>query len=79
MIDKEEISDKILSTLNGLYNTNVIELHHRFEDDLNFDVLDIVSCVMNFENEFNIYLNDDEVESLKKVEDLVNIIHSKIS
>ena len=45
-----------------------------FMDDLGADSLDIVELVMQFEEEFDIEIPDEETELLKTVDDLVNYI-----
>ncbi|MBV6459025.1 MAG: Acyl carrier protein [Fimbriimonadaceae bacterium] len=48
-----------------------------FTEDLNADSLDVVELVMAFEEEFGIDIPDDDVTSLKTVQDACNYIQSK--
>ncbi|MGL4606744.1 MAG: acyl carrier protein [Eubacteriaceae bacterium] len=42
--------------------------------DLDADSLDIVELVMAFEDEFNVKIEDDELEKILTVDDIVNAI-----
>lgn len=44
------------------------------EDDLEADSLDLVDLVMSFEDEFQIEVPDEEIESIKTVGDIVKYI-----
>ena len=46
-------------------------------DDLGADSLDIVDMVMSLEEEFDIEIPDDEIETMKTVGDLVKFIEAK--
>lgn len=48
-----------------------------FIDDLGADSLDIVELVMAMEEEFGLEIPDEDAEKLKKVQDVVDYIHSK--
>ena len=45
-----------------------------FKDDLNADSLDLVELIMALEDEFDLEVEDDEVDSIKTVGDAVNHI-----
>lgn len=51
-----------------------IKLESSFIEDLGADSLDIVELVMAMESEFDIEIDDDEVENVSTVEDVVNYI-----
>jgi acyl carrier protein len=46
-------------------------------DDLGADSLDVVDMVMSLEEEFDIEIPDEEIESMKTVGDIVKFIESK--
>ncbi len=46
-----------------------------FTDDLNADSLDIVELIMAIEEEFDITVNDEDMENVKTVGDVVNYIN----
>lgn len=48
-----------------------------FTEDLGADSLDVVELVMAFEEEFEIDIPDDDVPTLKTIDDAVNYILSK--
>ncbi len=45
-----------------------------FIEDLNADSLDLTELMMTFESRFNLEISDDEVEKLKTVGDVINLI-----
>ena len=47
-------------------------------DDLNADSLDVVDLIMSVEDEFEIEVLDEDVESIKSVADLVKYIEDKV-
>ncbi len=46
-------------------------------EDLGADSLDLVEAVMNIEEEFNIDIDDNEIENLKTVKDFLDYISQK--
>jgi len=55
-----------------------ITMDAKFDEDLGADSLDAVEMVMGVEDEFDIKLSDEEMQSLKTVGDLVRIVETKI-
>ncbi len=49
-----------------------------FTDDLSADSLDIVELIMAIEQEFDIAVNDDDVENVKTVGDVVSHIEKLV-
>lgn len=49
----------------------------QFVDDLGADSLDIVQMLIAMENEFGVSFDDDEITSIKTVNDAVNLIKAK--
>lgn len=48
-----------------------------FVDDLKADSLDVVELVMEFEDEFEVTIPDDDYEKIKTVGDAINYIEEK--
>lgn len=48
-----------------------------FRDDLGADSLDVVELVMEFEDEFDMEISDEDAENIKTVGDAVKYIESK--
>lgn len=46
--------------------------------DINVDSLDLADLVYQFEDKLNIRFEDDELMNLKTVQDVVNLIDSKV-
>lgn len=49
-----------------------------FVDDLKADSLDVVELVMEFEDEFEITIPDDDYEKIKTVGDAIDYIEEKV-
>ena len=54
-----------------------ITMDTSFTDDLGADSLDLVELVMALEQEFDLEIDDDEVEKIKTVGDAVRYIKDK--
>ncbi len=55
-----------------------INLETSFVDDLNADSLDLVELVMALEDEYDIEIDDDSIESIRTLGDAVNYINSAL-
>ena len=56
-----------------------ITLEARFIEDLGADSLDTVEVIMQFEEEFDIEISDDDAEKLTTVGSSVDYINSKLA
>lgn len=54
-----------------------VKLESKFVDDLKADSLDVVELVMEFEDEFEVTIPDDDYDKIKTVGDAVNYITEK--
>ncbi|MCR4660990.1 MAG: acyl carrier protein [Clostridia bacterium] len=54
-----------------------IKPESRFIEDLNADSLDLVQLIMAFEDEYRIKVEDDELKSIKTVNDVIELINKK--
>ena len=57
----------------------MINMDTSFKDDLNADSLDLVELVMALEDEFELEVEDDDVDNIKTVGDAKAYIKSKLS
>lgn len=71
------ISKKVIALISEQFNVNEesIGLDTSFRDDLNADSLDLVELVMALEDEFDLEIEDEEVETIKTVGDAINFIN----
>lgn len=53
-----------------------VTMEASFKDDLDADSLDVVELVMEFEDEFDMEIADEEAEKINTVGDAVNYIDS---
>jgi len=54
-----------------------ITMDSRLVDDLHADSLDVVELIMDFEDEFNMEIPDEELPKVRTVGDIVNYIENK--
>lgn len=54
-----------------------ITMDSRLVDDLNADSLDVVELIMDFEDEFNMEIPDEELPKVRTVGDIVRYIEEK--
>ena len=73
------MKEKIISLISKTITVDVdkISAETSFIDDLELDSLDIVELMMKIEDEFNIEIPEEDVESLKTVGDVVSYLESK--
>jgi acyl carrier protein len=55
-----------------------VTLNSSFKDDLGADSLDVVELVMEFEDEFELEIPDEDAEKIATVGDAVNYIKSQL-
>lgn len=68
---------KIVADNVSIDPNDVFEDSH-IENDLGADSLDIVEIVMAVEEEFDIEITDEEMESAKTVSDLVDLVNRNV-
>ncbi len=74
------ILSKIKEIISEQFNIDEedIDLDTSFRDDLNADSLDLVELVMGLEDEFDLEIGDDEVESIKTIGDALDFIKNSL-
>ena len=72
----EEIEDKVLSIVSEQMAVNKAEINREtsFVNDLNADSLDIVELVMEFEDNFDMSIPDEEAEKIRTVGQAIDYI-----
>ena len=77
---REEIEAKVISLVAKTLNKDEadVQLKSSFKDDLEADSLGIAELGMAFEDEFEISMDEDNLESINIVEDAVNIIQDLV-
>ena len=82
-IEVEAIEKKVIKIISGQIGVDEFEMTRdvSFINDLNADSLDIVELVMEFEDEFDMSIPDEEAEKIQTVgaavDYVVNLIKSK--
>jgi acyl carrier protein len=56
---------------------DAVTMESSISDDLGADSLDVVDMVMSLEEEFDVEIPDEEIESMKTVGDIVKYIEAK--
>lgn len=82
-IDVKEIETKVIDIISEQMGADKSEITREtsFINDLNADSLDTVELVMEFEDEFDMSIPDEEAEKIQTVgaaiDYIVNVMHSK--
>ena len=82
-IDVKEIETKVIDIIREQMGADKSEITREtsFINDLNADSLDTVELVMEFEDEFDMSIPDEEAEKIQTVgaavDYIVNVMHSK--
>jgi len=82
-VDVQEIQNKVIEIISEQMGVDKSEITREtsFINDLNADSLDTVELVMEFEDEFDMSIPDEEAEKIQTVgaaiDYIVNTIHSK--
>lgn len=58
------------------FDVDKITMETLFEEDLDADSLDLIDLVMSIEDEFQLEVPDEVIESVKTVGDIVNFIEN---
>lgn len=70
----ERVTKIVVDRLN--VEESEVKLEASFKEDLGADSLDVVELVMEFEDEFDMEISDDDAEKIATVGDAVNYIKS---
>ncbi len=79
-MDEAQIKEKVISIVAEQMGVDKgeIKLETSFVNDLNADSLDTVELVMEFEDEFETSIPDDEAEKIQTVGQAINFIKQHI-
>ncbi len=81
MHSEEEVFEKVVAIVSEQMGVDKSEVKKQtsFVNDLNADSLDTVELVMEFEDEFDMSIPDEEAEKIQTVGDAVDFIMSVAS
>ena len=79
MISEQEIQDKVVAIVSEQMGVEKSEISREtsFVNDLNADSLDTVELVMEFEDEFEMSIPDEEAEKIKTVGQAIDYISAQ--
>jgi acyl carrier protein len=80
-MSNEEIYNKVKDLVSKHLNIDEKEVTKEasFIEDLGADSLDTVELIMSFEEEFNIEIPDEDAESIRTVQNVVDYIQEHVS
>jgi acyl carrier protein len=80
-LTREEVEEKVINIVCGQLGTSreKVKPETSFINDLGADSLDTVELVMEFEDEFEINIPDEDAEKIQTVGDAVSYISNKLS
>lgn len=78
-LTREEVQDKVVSIVCGQLGTSreKVKPETSFINDLGADSLDTVELVMEFEDEFEISIPDEDAEKIQSVGNAIDYIFNK--
>lgn len=70
------MKERLLELIASQFNLSVDDLEEdmSFQDDLNADSIELVELIMSIEDEFEIEIDDERLESLKTVGDVLEYV-----
>ena len=80
-MDEQAIEDKVVSIVAEQMGVDKGEINREthFVNDLNADSLDTVELVMEFEDEFETSIPDDQAEKIQTVGQVISFINENLS
>lgn len=79
-MDRSELRSRLLEMLKNEtweeYDSIEDDMHLR--DTLNLDSVDLISLVLTVQNDFNINIESDELESIETVGNLLDLLEAKL-
>lgn len=73
-----DIKKNVLDILSRFTWEEKVKMEDNLMDDLRFDSLDCVEVIMDVEKEFDITIPDEEAEKCRIVQDVVEMVESKL-
>ena len=70
--------ETVLGILSRFAREEKVKMEDDLRDDLQFDSLDCVEAIMDLEKEFDITVPDEEAEKCRTVQDVVELVKSKL-
>lgn len=79
-MEKQEIEEKVRKVLAENLGRDVEEvtMEARLEEDLDADSLDLVEAVLALEEELGVKIPEEEMDSVKTVQQAVDLVSAKI-
>nr|WP_276939407.1 phosphopantetheine-binding protein [Helcococcus sueciensis] len=71
------IRDKIIEMVKEELMVNDLDLNANLLDDYDIDSIGLIEFIMNLEEEFDIQIEDEEIQELKSTEDVIKLVEEK--
>lgn len=81
-MDRNEIKSQLMDvfeSIGWIDMEKAVNEDSRLDDDLGFDSLDKIEVCMQIEKDFGIEIHDDEMDRIKTVGDVVNLLDEIIN
>ena len=73
-----DIKETVFGIIAKYANKEELKMEDNLRDDLWFDSLDCVEVIMDVEKVFNLTVPDEEAEKCRTVQDVVELVKSKL-
>ena len=77
---KQEIKNRIMGVITRRIDVGIIKTdnHVKFDETLQIDSLSVIEIVMLLEDAFNIEISDKDINGIKTLNKLIQLIEAKI-
>lgn len=73
------VESKIIEIIKKELNVDDFELDQDLVEDFEIDSISLLDFFMTIEDEFDIEFDDEELESLKTANDIIELVESKLN
>lgn len=78
-MNRNEIETAVLKILKNNYDVAESTDKDSLIEDIGMDSLDVIEAIMSFENEFDVHIPDEDAQTIKTINDLINYIDNKLN
>lgn len=71
------IKEKIIELIKDQLDLDEVDLNQNIEDQEEIDSIELLDFIMTIESEFDIEFDDDELDEIKTLNDVINLVEEK--
>jgi len=80
-MERNEVFEKVVTLASEKLSARKEQIHEntKFDEDLSADSIDVTDFIMELESEFDIEIEDDDIEKIRTIGDATSYIHDRLS